>query len=255
MSTAVESMGSLNTSSSVAPSDEPEEVLAAQNRRLFDRLGLPEEVHGGKRVQAPRDACARLHAACLAAFEASNARGDEGGLFLSAAGREKCFWGFQNYDRVQATLNPRVQRKNTTMLPLHEVEDVSWQALLFAGLDGLSELVAYAKGLAGENMMLACHMLRQDSLQACFGWHQDNLNNPHTKISMVFLLSPTRSSMQVAGAEPFVYDGVGSGVLFPSEAHHRSGSASAGTLKITFFFGANQSSAAMFLSRKMRGEW
>ena len=62
-------------------------------------------------------------------------------------------------------------------------------------------------------------------------------------------------SAQVAGSEPFVYDGVGSGVLFPSEAHHRSGPASAGTLKITFFFGTNQSSAALFLSRKMRGEW
>eukprot|EP00966_Prymnesium_polylepis_P115999 2681264-Prymnesium_polylepis.2 len=141
------------------------------------------------------------------------------------------------------------------MLPLHEVEDASWRPLLSAGLAGLDELIAYAKGLAGAHTLLACHMLRQDSSQACFAWHQDNLNNPHTVISMVFLLSDTTSSMQVAGQPPFAYDGVGSGVIFPSEAHHRSGPASPGTLKITFFFGVNQSSAALFLSRKMRGEW
>ena len=46
-------------------------------------------------------------------------------------------------------------------------------------------------------------MLRQNSLQARFDWHQDNLNNPHTLLSMVFLLSDSRSSMQVAGFDPF----------------------------------------------------
>ncbi|KAL1520874.1 hypothetical protein AB1Y20_022435 [Prymnesium parvum] len=248
-------MAALSPSSTTTPSDAPHEVLAAQNKLLFDRLRLPPIVHAGKRVQAPREACQRLHTACRAAFAAAEARGEHGGLFLSAGGASKCFWGFQNYDRVQASLNPQVQRQFTTMLPLHEVEDARWRPLLFGGLDGLEELVGYAKGLAEGHTLLACHMLRQDSEQACFGWHQDNLNNPHTHISMVFMLSSSKSSMQVAGSDPFIYDGVGSGVIFPSAAHHRSGPASRGTLKITFFFGVSQSSAAMFLSRKMRGEW
>ena len=49
--------------------------------------------------------------------------------------------------------------------------------------------------------LLACHMLRQDSLQACFSWHQDDKNNPHTLLSMVFLLSDGRSTMRLAGFE------------------------------------------------------
>jgi hypothetical protein len=39
--------------------------------------------------------------------------------------------------------------------------------------------------------------------------------------------------MRVAGFDSFVYDRQGSGCAFPSAAHHRSGSSSAGTMKIT----------------------
>ena len=112
------------------------------------------------------------------------------------------------------------------MLPVHELEELQWRPLLFNGLDGLEELIALAKAEAGNLTLLACHMLRQDSKQACFSWHQDNLNNPHTKLSMVFLLSERSSSMRVAGFVPFVYDGPGYGCAFPSGAHHRSGGSS-----------------------------
>ena len=71
------------------------------------------------------------------------------------------------------------------MLPVHEIEEVSWQPLLHNGIDGLQELLALAKAEAKGLTLLACHMLRQDSLQACFSWHQDNKNNPHTRLSMV----------------------------------------------------------------------
>ncbi|KAL3912289.1 MAG: hypothetical protein SGPRY_008385 [Prymnesium sp.] len=245
----------LGPSSSHTASDAPLEALEAQNHALFLRLALPPHHRGGRAVRAPPRVCSRLHDACRHAFAASEERGEPGGLFLCAGGEQATFWGFQNYDRVQSKLVPTVQRQFTTMLPLHELEDTRWRRLLFSALDGLEELVSFAKAQAGGHTLLACHMLRQDSQQACFAWHQDNLNNPNTQISMVFLLSDTRSTMQVAGSEPFVYDGSGSGVIFPSEAHHRSGPASNRTLKITFFFGVSQSSAAMFLSRKMRGEW
>ena len=112
-----------------------------------------------------------------------------------------------------------------------------------------------AKAAAGGLVLLACHMLRQDSLQACFAWHQDNRNNPHTKLSMVFLLSAGKSSMRIAGFEPFVYDAQGVGCAFPSAAHHRSGGSSAGTMKITFFFGDGVPAAGLLFARKARGEW
>ena len=120
----------------------------------------------------------------------------------------------------------------------------------------LQELISRAKALAGPGLaLLACHMLRQDSLQACFSWHQDDKNNPHTLLSMVFLLSDGRSTMRLAGFEPFEYDGAGCGCAFPSGAHHRSGGAARGTMKITFFFGHAVPAAGLLLARKERGEW
>ena len=78
--------------------------------------------------------------------------------------------------------------------------------------------------------------------------------SPHTKLSMVFLLSDGPSQMRVAGFESFVYDGAGCGCAFPSAAHHRSGESSTGTLKITFFFGDATPAAGLLLARKARGE-
>jgi hypothetical protein len=49
---------------------------------------------------------------------------------------------------------------------------------------------------------------------------------------MVVLLSDTASSMQVQDEPEFVYSGVGAAALFDSDRIHRSGQASAGTLKI-----------------------
>ena len=235
------------------PADE--QPLAAENLKLFASLGLPPEHHGGRSVRVPRELAARLHKSCLDCFASAERNGSPGGLHVVHGGREHVFWGFETYDRVQAPLVRTEQRKWTTMLPVHELEELQWRPLLFNGLDGLEELIALAKAEAGNLTLLACHMLRQDSKQACFSWHQDNLNNPHTKLSMVFLLSERSSSMRVAGFAPFVYDGPGHGCAFPSGAHHRSGGSSAGTLKITFFFGSGVSAAGLLIARKERGEW
>jgi hypothetical protein len=45
--------------------------------------------------------------------------------------RWQTFWGFDNYDHVQAALDPAVQRRVTTMLPVHEIEERKWQDLLY----------------------------------------------------------------------------------------------------------------------------
>ena len=81
--------------------------------------------------------------------------------------------------------------------------------------------------------MLSCFVLRQDSAQARFVWHQDN-NFPHVKLTIVYLLTVGASTMRVAGFDSFVYESQGCGVAFPSAAHHRSGGCShPGTMKVS----------------------
>lgn len=223
--------------------------------RLFDRLKLPAEHRGGRTVSLPSELAERLRASLTECFARGQRTGNDGGLHVMHGAREHVFYGFETYTSVQAPLNPSVQRRFTTMLPVHEIEESTWAPLLWNGLDGLHEVVTLAKAQAGGLTLLACHVLRQDSPQACFVWHQDNKNNPHTRLSMVFLLSPGPSEMRIAGFEPFIYTHAGIGCAFPSEAHHRSGRSSSGTLKITFFFGDATPAACLLLARKERGEW
>ena len=235
--------------------DDEESQLTAENLALFKRLQLPPAHHGGRAVSMPPELAATLHASLIACFERGERNNSPGGLHVVHGGREHTFWGFETYDRVQAPLVRSAQKKYTTMLPVHELEETSWQPLLFNGLAGLEETIRLAKAQAGGLTLLACHLLRQDSLQACFSWHQDNRNNPFTRLSMVFLLSADSSTMRIAGFAPFEYRSQGEGSAFPSEAHHRSGGASPGTIKITFFFGDATPSAALLVARQARGEW
>ena len=90
--------------------------------------------------------------------------------------------------------------------------------------------------------MTGLHILRQSSGESIFTWHvdtdDDSENGGETSIlSQVYLLTNTRTSMQVAGFDEVEYNGPGSGFLFFSDATHRSGFAQAGTIKIAFFFG------------------
>ena len=169
----------------LASMGEEEAALATENATLFARLCLPPTYHGGRHIRAPAEVATRLHTSLLRAFEYGRQTGNTGGLHVRADGRQHVFWGFENYDKVQAPLDGKEQRKWTTMLPVHEVEEASWRALLYKGLDGLEDLVTHARAYADGHMLLACHILQQDSSQACFAWHQDNRNNPLTKVSMV----------------------------------------------------------------------
>ena len=236
--------------------DKEESALAAENLALFAKLRLPVDHHGGRRVSISQPLARTVLSSFQAGFERAERKGNAGGLTVIHGGWEHTFFGFEDYNRVQADLVPSSQKRSTTMLPVHELEERSWQPLLFNGIPGFEELIASAKLQAGAGLtLLACHMLRQDSKQACFAWHQDNLNNPFVKLSMVFLLSEGSSSMRVAGFEAFNYATQGDGCAFPSAAHHRSGPPSPGVLKITFFFGEPQAAAALLVARQARGEW
>ena len=235
--------------------DEKERRLSDENLALFARLQLPPQFQGGRHVQIPPELAAMLLRSLQLCWDRGERSGSPGGLHVVHGGREHVFWGCETYDKVQAPLIRDVQRKYTTMIPVHELEETSWQQLLHTGLPGLQEVISHAKAQADNMTLLACHILRQDSLQACFSWHQDNRNNPFTRLSMVFLLSEAASTMRIAGFEPFRYASQGDGCAFPSEAHHCSGGSSPGTVKITFFFGDATPSAALLVARQARGEW
>ena len=234
----------------MAYSDEPHEApLAAANIRLFDRIALPTDHRGGRSISAPADLCERLHTALLEGFERAEAKGEPGGLHVAHGGQAQTFWGFDTYKAVQAPLDSKAQRKVTTMLPVSGRDGEQWKALLSGGIDGLDELFACAKAAANGLSMLSCFVLRQDSAQARFVWHQDN-NFPHVKLTMVYLLTSGSSTMRIAGFDSFVYERQGCGVAFPSEAHHRSGGCThRGTMKVTFFFGEEVEQAALLYTR------
>uniref|UniRef100_A0A7S2MFE2 Fe2OG dioxygenase domain-containing protein n=1 Tax=Haptolina brevifila TaxID=156173 RepID=A0A7S2MFE2_9EUKA len=137
------------------------------------------------------------------------------------------------------------------MIPVSGRDGERWKSLLSGGVDGLDELFALAKAAARGLAMLSCFVLRQDSAQARFVWHQDN-NFPHVKLTIVYLLTIGSSTMRVAGFDSFVYESQGCGVAFPSAAHHRSGGCShPGTMKVTFFFGEEADPEVLLYTRQV----
>ena len=103
----------------------------------------------------------------------------------------------------------------------------------------LSHILTYCRLRAPNRAIAFVHLLDQTSAQAQFSWHVDN--NPHDegygeiKLSFVFSITDTRSSMQVAGKAEFEYEGAGSGCMFSAGLWHASGHAEAGTLKVAVF--------------------
>ena len=82
-------------------------------------------------------------------------------------------------------------------------------------------------GCSSTRLRLA-HFIRQSSIQAQFGWHQDHdENRDHwaftaSMISVIILLSGHDSGMQVWGFQAFQYSGAGAAAVFPGAATHRS---------------------------------
>ena len=105
---------------------------------------------------------------------------------------------------------------------------------LRAGLPGFDALERMALFACPGMQVAYVHVLQQSSAQACFNWHTDTETEGYGAVrkTMVVLLSDTASSMQVQDEPEFVYSGVGAAALFDSDRIHRSGQASAGTLKI-----------------------
>jgi hypothetical protein len=153
-------------------------------------------------------------------------------LVLSLGGKRLGFKGWASYvNVVGATHNAKAQAKHTTLLYRGETGMLQ---RLRAGLPGFDSLERMALDACPGMQVAFVHVLQQSSAQACFNWHTDTETEGYGAVrkTMVVLLSDTASSMQVRDEPEFVYSGVGAAALFDSDRIHRSGQASAGTLKI-----------------------
>ena len=153
-------------------------------------------------------------------------------LVLSLGGKRLGFKGWASYvNVVGATHNAKAQAKHTTLLYRGETGMLQ---RLRAGLPGFDSLERMALDACPGMQVAFVHVLQQSSAQACFNWHTDTQTEGYDAVckTMVVLLSDTASSMQVQGEPEFAYSGVGAAALFDSDRIHRSGQASAGTLKI-----------------------
>ena len=163
---------------------------------------------------------------------AAAAKGTANSLVLSLGSKRLGFKGWGSYVNVLgATHNAKAQAKHTTLLYRGEAGMLQ---RLRAGLPGFDALERMALVACPGMQVAFVHVLQQSSAQACFNWHTDTQTEGYDAVckTMVVLLSDTASSMQVQGEPEFAYYGVGAAALFDSDRIHRSGQASAGTLKI-----------------------
>merc|ERR1712129_686462 len=94
-------------------------------------------------------------------------------------------------------------------------------------LKKLVDQVCEHLGCSATRLRLA-HFIRQRSIQAQFGWHEDRTENKeHWRfttfmISVVILLSGHGSGMQMWGFQVFQYGRPGVAAAFPGAATHQS---------------------------------
>ena len=182
------------------------------------------------RLSLPHDDAASL---CDAIVDGINAaKGTDASLVMTLDGETLGFRGWNRYSNVVgAKHNAKVQAKHTTLLYRGETGMLQ---RLRRGLPGFDALERMALEACPGMQVAFAHVLQQSSAQACFNWHTDTQTEGYDAVrkTMVVLLTDTMSSMQIQGEPEFAYSGVGAAALFDSDRVHRSGQASAGTLKV-----------------------
>ena len=86
-----------------------------------------------------------------------------------------------------------------------------------------------------DNQPVSCdvvHVLFNWNAHSFFTYHQD----PDGDMTAIVNLTHGESTMSVAGFEEATYHGVGSTLIFPSKAFHRSGTAPRRCVKVAFFY-------------------
>jgi len=192
---------------------------------------------------------AELHKALQSGFGAAIAKGYKRGELLlyhkhsTSRSREVVYTGYNTYAKNKGTVdkyNGDRQLKCTTIIPGCDLTLIQTVLPLRPFLDAVRSFNPHMD-------IIWIDILRQSSSgynggkEALFTWHQDNESNrPNVKLTVIFLLTATSSSMQVCGSDEVYYTGQGCGVGFVSELFHRSGFAEEGTMKIAFFLSGSR---------------
>jgi hypothetical protein len=127
------------------------------------------------------------------------------------------------------------QMKHTTTFNCAQIKQVKTS---FQSFQHVCDIVTQSFGMEIAHM----DILRQSSTgiggaqEALFGWHRDNDGNrTDARMTVIFSLTATKSSMQVLGFNEFHYDKPGCGIAFISNYWHRSIKAEPGTIKLALF--------------------
>ena len=131
--------------------------------------------------------------------------------------------------------NGNRQKKCTTVVPGKDL------TFLCNAIPAIRPLANMAREYACMDIAFI-DILRQSSTgeqggkESLFDWHRDNDGDrAKVRLTIIFLLTNTKTSMQVCGFDEMHYGEQGSGVAFMSKMWHRSCFAEAGTMKIAFF--------------------
>ena len=157
-------------------------------------------------------------------------------LLLHMKGRLYSFHGFGTYQFVRSPVHQPLEQKKVAIL-LYRGEP-GLLPTLRKELPGFNALCTFAELHCAEMEVAFVHALFQTSPQACWDWHTDTGTKGYERVkrTLVVQLSNTISEMEIMDKDGRVHTlsyGQGGAVLFDSNARHRSGTATRGTIKMT----------------------
>jgi len=222
-------------------------------RQVFNRhvLALQRATHRHRWSEhgTMRLALGVTHARALGTYLVDPSRRDANGHLLLDDGSGTALRGYSNYRATHQVEGGRThaaaeQGKHTIV-----IDDVDRARGGLPGLDALVESVhrQLPPHETHDLLPLHAHLLNQTSQTARFADHQDTeeevapgRRKPDRRIvytAVLMLSDGVDSSMRVLGEEAVVFEGSGSGFLFPSQLWHRTERAQAGVWKLAIFFG------------------
>lgn len=222
------------------------EMMTSHNRRLFDKnveaVALSDTT-GMAAFSISEELAIAIHQDVKNAFGKALCEGYREGefVFSTKMGRReqkhviKGFHTYQINHGKQDDKNGERQLKYTTTFTYAQLKLLN---TAFPNFKTLCNIVTESFGMEVAYM----DILRQSSTgvgggqEALFDWHRDNDGNRlDARLSVIFSLTDTESSMEVLGFEKFTYNKPGCGIAFVSNYWHRSVEAQPGTMKLALF--------------------
>lgn len=201
------------------------EFLPTASRKILDDAIQHASLDRSEAIQL----CRSLNAGIAAARERSS-------LTLTLEGREYRFYGWDGFKQVRAhSHDATAQAKHTILIYRGER---GLLGLLRRALPGFDAICTLAEKTCPGLRVGFVHGLRQGCAQACLDWHADSDTQGYRRVqkTMVTCLTDTETHLDVevlpGVVQTFPYQGEGSTLIFDAGLRHRSGPASAGTLKV-----------------------